>query len=272
MSGIHCCVDFCTSYSSSGVSIHRFPVDGARRQKWIEFVRGAGGRSEWTPRTSSRICSLHFEPACYRHDVQDTTLPRLRRWLEPDALPTIYPSSRPGSVHSSFPKHPRLQDNGPNSFELDCNIGCSVEVATDPDTCVDVPLTQPTVCSQDNGLNFFEWDYSSGCNVEDATGPDTSVDMSLTQPTACSEVCRISAATSSKHTYCGLIAMRQWGATNDHTYCRICDVAVQTDRTQNTYKFSKGVQASRAKHVRSKATQCDLRSRPLGTICKAVNR
>ncbi|KAH6930411.1 hypothetical protein HPB50_013347 [Hyalomma asiaticum] len=110
--------------------MHRFPLDGTRRQKWIEFVRGAAGRSEWTPRKSSRICSLHFEPSCYKQDVQDTTLPRLRRGLEPDALPTIYPSSGAGSVHSSSPKRPRLQA----SSDMEHEAAASPNIWTFPST------------------------------------------------------------------------------------------------------------------------------------------
>ncbi|XP_077532712.1 THAP domain-containing protein 10-like [Haemaphysalis longicornis] len=91
MSGVRCSVDFCPSHTGSGASMHRFPPgDGPRRQKWIEFVRGAAGRTEWTPQKSSRICSLHFEPACYKQFLLNTLPPRERCLLEPDAVPSIY--------------------------------------------------------------------------------------------------------------------------------------------------------------------------------------
>ncbi|XP_077548962.1 uncharacterized protein LOC144162343 [Haemaphysalis longicornis] len=110
MSGVRCSVDFCPSHTGSGASMHRFPQgDGPRRQKWIEFVRGAAGRTEWTPRKSSRICSLHFEPACYKQDPPYALLPRPRCCLEPDAVPSIYNVVGPDSEHSSLSKRPRLQ-------------------------------------------------------------------------------------------------------------------------------------------------------------------
>ncbi|XP_077564047.1 uncharacterized protein LOC144179529 isoform X2 [Haemaphysalis longicornis] len=110
MSGVRCSVDFCPSHTGSGASMHRFPLgDGPRRQKWIEFVRGAAGRTEWTPRKSSRICSLHFEPACYKQDLPNVLLPRPRCCLEPDAVPSIYNFVGPDSEHSSLSQRPRLE-------------------------------------------------------------------------------------------------------------------------------------------------------------------
>ncbi|KAH6921057.1 hypothetical protein HPB50_027950 [Hyalomma asiaticum] len=134
--------------------MHRFPLDGTRRQKWIEFVRGAAGRSEWTPRKSSRICSLHFEPSCYKQDVQDTTLPRLRRGLEPDALPTIYPSSRAGSVHSSSPKRPRLQA----SSDMEHEAAASPNIWT-------FPSTDHEVDESENAAGQVKVDAQSQCFV-----------------------------------------------------------------------------------------------------------
>ncbi|KAH9379043.1 hypothetical protein HPB48_001653 [Haemaphysalis longicornis] len=110
MSGVRCSVDFCPSHTGSGASMYRFPLgDGPRRQKWIEFVRGAAGRTEWTPRKSSRIFSLHFEPACYKQDLPNVLLPRPLCCLEPDAVPSIYNVVGPDSEHSSLSKRPRLE-------------------------------------------------------------------------------------------------------------------------------------------------------------------
>ncbi|KAL3243426.1 hypothetical protein MRX96_047427, partial [Rhipicephalus microplus] len=52
----------------SDVAYHKFPVDSPQRQQWIDFVRSSGRGLAWTPRMSSRVCSRHFAPSCYRHD------------------------------------------------------------------------------------------------------------------------------------------------------------------------------------------------------------
>lgn len=71
--------------------------------KWIEFVRGAVGRTEWTPqkRAVGSALSISRLPA--------TLLPRERCGLEPDAVLSICNVLRPHSEHSSLPKRPRLE-------------------------------------------------------------------------------------------------------------------------------------------------------------------
>ena len=68
-----CAVSFCTSKSGSGVSLHTFPRDEPRRQKWIEFVRACGRQEyqDWSPVQNSRVCWLHFEAHCFTTKAPD---------------------------------------------------------------------------------------------------------------------------------------------------------------------------------------------------------
>ncbi|XP_075559882.1 uncharacterized protein LOC142591439 [Dermacentor variabilis] len=92
-----CVVSLCPS-GESDVPHHRFPRESSpRRQRWIDFVRASGRGDEWTPRESSRICSRHFAPSCYkRHPASLARLGLSTKWLylEPGALPTVYPAVR----------------------------------------------------------------------------------------------------------------------------------------------------------------------------------
>uniref|UniRef100_A0A224YVD2 Protein containing THAP domain n=1 Tax=Rhipicephalus zambeziensis TaxID=60191 RepID=A0A224YVD2_9ACAR len=68
-----CAVSFCTSKSGSGVSLHTFPRDEPRRQKWIEFVCACGRQEyqDWSPVQNSRVCGLHFEAHCFTTKAPD---------------------------------------------------------------------------------------------------------------------------------------------------------------------------------------------------------
>ena len=77
------------------VNMHKFPKDKTVQKLWTNFVRRH--RKDFTPTTSSHLCSGHFEPTCYfrRPDIlvaenspQRNKIPRLRK-LEPGAVPTI---------------------------------------------------------------------------------------------------------------------------------------------------------------------------------------
>ncbi|XP_054925791.1 uncharacterized protein [Dermacentor andersoni] len=97
MSRKFCVVALCPS-GESDVPYHRFPRESSpRRQRWIDFVRASGRGDAWTPRESSRICSRHFAPSCYkRHPASLARLGLSTKglYLEPGALPTVYPAVR----------------------------------------------------------------------------------------------------------------------------------------------------------------------------------
>lgn len=73
--------------------MHKFPDEPARRQVWIDFALRDSSR-QWTPAKRSVICSLHFAPNCYRAGNQrylaDFGLLTKKKYLEPDAVPTLY--------------------------------------------------------------------------------------------------------------------------------------------------------------------------------------
>nr|XP_037286139.1 THAP domain-containing protein 10-like [Rhipicephalus microplus] len=89
----YCAVARCPSRAVSDVAYHKFPVDSPQRQQWIDFVRSSGRGLAWTPRISSRVCSRHFAPSCYRHDpvrLAQLGFPVKGLLLVPGALPTVY--------------------------------------------------------------------------------------------------------------------------------------------------------------------------------------
>ncbi|XP_075725452.1 THAP domain-containing protein 10 isoform X2 [Rhipicephalus microplus] len=89
----YCAVARCPSRAVSDVAYHKFPVDSPQRQQWIDFVRSSGRGLAWTPRMSSRVCSRHFAPSCYRHDpvrLAQLGFPVKGLLLVPGALPTVY--------------------------------------------------------------------------------------------------------------------------------------------------------------------------------------
>ncbi|KAH7982265.1 hypothetical protein HPB52_003554 [Rhipicephalus sanguineus] len=65
-----CAIFTYPSKRGSGESMHRFPCDEPRRQKWIDFVR-ACGLQDWSPVQNSRVCGLHFEAHCYMPKTLD---------------------------------------------------------------------------------------------------------------------------------------------------------------------------------------------------------
>ena len=54
----------CTNtYHVQGISKHKFPAHEKQRKMWVKFVRKH--RQNFTPTSSSVICSAHFEELCF---------------------------------------------------------------------------------------------------------------------------------------------------------------------------------------------------------------
>lgn len=73
------CVAYnCTNrhQKGSGISFHRFPSNQVLRQKWVDAVN----RANWTPTSSSYLCSHHFQDTCFRR-IND------RNYLLDNSLP-----------------------------------------------------------------------------------------------------------------------------------------------------------------------------------------
>ena len=71
-----------------GASYHRFSTDDKLLKEWLTKF----SRLDLVVTKDSRVCSLHFEPECYKRDLK-AELPGLtstQRHLKPDAVPTIF--------------------------------------------------------------------------------------------------------------------------------------------------------------------------------------
>ncbi|XP_011159499.2 uncharacterized protein LOC105195682 [Solenopsis invicta] len=58
-----CEVFGCTSREGQGLRLFCFPKNQEQRLIWLSWIRV--NRPEWTPKTNSRICELHFAANCY---------------------------------------------------------------------------------------------------------------------------------------------------------------------------------------------------------------
>lgn len=81
-------VSFCLAYSCDAssyvypdLSFHKFPKEAERRQRWLAVAQ----RDEGSLRTTSCLCSRHFEPSCFTLSEEGQPT------LSPDAVPTIIP-------------------------------------------------------------------------------------------------------------------------------------------------------------------------------------
>lgn len=91
----HCSALGCSnkgSVKSTMLSFFRFPLSIPEGKQWIQNC----GRTDWQPSRYNRICSAHFEEACFEEDMfyeimgQDPTKRRRRRTLKPGSVPTIF--------------------------------------------------------------------------------------------------------------------------------------------------------------------------------------
>ena len=107
-----------SSIKNQELSFFSFPVNRHEGNLWIKNC----GRVGWKPSRFNRICSAHFEEACFEVDMyvelmgQDPTKRRRRRTLKPGAVPTIFhheqqPISGPGDRRQRYRKRP-VMSNG----------------------------------------------------------------------------------------------------------------------------------------------------------------
>lgn len=75
----------CKNRSNNGskTTFHKFPAkDEECLKKWVAFVSKARGKGLWKPTVNSKLCSIHFEPNCFRHFNG-------RVYLNTGAVPTV---------------------------------------------------------------------------------------------------------------------------------------------------------------------------------------
>ena len=101
-----CCIAVgCNTVSGEGYSLHGFPRDADVRAKWVRAIKRQRSNRDG-PTAGSLLCSKHFEPHCFITEgvcyCEDIGIPA-KKWLKPDAVPTIFPRSihagrsRPGT-------------------------------------------------------------------------------------------------------------------------------------------------------------------------------
>ena len=101
----HCAAAGCSSVSGEGYSLHEFPSDDALRAKWTRAVKLQ--RIGWKgPTTASFLCCKHFEPDCFVTEgvryCNAVGIPA-KKWLKPNAIPTIFPKSTDCYSQSTTP-------------------------------------------------------------------------------------------------------------------------------------------------------------------------
>ncbi|XP_049524146.1 uncharacterized protein LOC119453496 isoform X2 [Dermacentor silvarum] len=150
-----CVVPLCPA-KESDVPYHKFPRRSSpRRQRWIDFVRASGRGDTWTPRESSRICSRHFAPSCYKeHPARLAQLGISTKglFLEPGALPTVYPGppSSAGASVSAAPlaKRPRHECCSGMGCTPAVSMGhCGVEMVSKATTTAKLKVDATTQCA-----------------------------------------------------------------------------------------------------------------------------
>ena len=84
--GLHSCTN---TYHIEGISMHKFPENEEQRKIWTKFVQRH--RPNFSPSSSSVICSAHFDKSCfatrYHLGIPDELKPRAR-YLLPGSVPT----------------------------------------------------------------------------------------------------------------------------------------------------------------------------------------
>ena len=95
-----CCIPFCkplprNSYlaKQKGNCHHRFPLDVAQCQRWLDAIKETGFKPFTNDRKnkSYRICSRHFTPDDYM--IPKDPLKGQLSVLKPSAIPSIFPKS-----------------------------------------------------------------------------------------------------------------------------------------------------------------------------------
>ena len=97
-----------TPNSAKGITLHTIPYFGddrpsakSRRKQWIDFVKTK--RANFTPSSSSAVCSMHFSPEDYtqRFNLGERCHPQLiRDELGIVPIPKIFSKTKDGDAQS----------------------------------------------------------------------------------------------------------------------------------------------------------------------------
>lgn len=102
-----------------GLSLHIFPKNPYLRQEWLYRC----GFIEDEVVSNRKICSLHFEPSCYKSVDESNSI---RKILKPGSIPTIFPKGHTvllnhtkcttsGTTESTVPAMTTMQTPSPES-------------------------------------------------------------------------------------------------------------------------------------------------------------
>ncbi|XP_063224222.1 zinc finger protein 33B-like isoform X1 [Bacillus rossius redtenbacheri] len=136
--------------SISKITFHRFPRDPVRRRQWIKAVC----RRNWTPTSSSLLCSQHFSEDCF--DKTSLCVVRLRdhavpsifpgfpahlqkivsssaadtdAWLDPQVIKDEFRFEESGCVTSEFAPGDTISENTSSMTYLVCQV-CNMVLAS----------------------------------------------------------------------------------------------------------------------------------------------
>ena len=117
----HCCAWGCNNQPklNKNVTYHILPKDQRIANQWIKNIS--------RPRTNLPkvvyLCSEHFEESCFdaHHDMKRRLLPessksRIKRILNKDAVPTIFPQNPAKNVRESSEKRRQLKEQSEVTF------------------------------------------------------------------------------------------------------------------------------------------------------------
>ena len=113
-----CVAAGCSNTYNDGVRLYKFPRDPELRRKWMKQVERT--RAHWNgPSEHSVLCSEHFYESCFEpySGIAETVGIKQRRFLKPDAVPTIF--TRPASSASSDSTRTRKRSSS-QAVSTDC--------------------------------------------------------------------------------------------------------------------------------------------------------
>ena len=87
------------------LSYFKLPKDADIREKWLEKI--SQPRIDSNAYLSCKVCELHFEPDCYKRDLEAELTGRpLRKWLKDGAVPTLYLTSEENTISNLLSENP----------------------------------------------------------------------------------------------------------------------------------------------------------------------
>ncbi|XP_071792349.1 uncharacterized protein [Asterias amurensis] len=132
-----CVAAGCSNTTSAGVSLHKFPLDPKIRRIWAKKVRLT--RAKWQgPTEHSTLCCSHFTPECFEGGLHQEFGLKRKRFLKPEAIPTIFRATEKSPVKKKHRKGIQKREKVKLLKELlspvaESTSACSSSTSTDQD-------------------------------------------------------------------------------------------------------------------------------------------